>query len=176
MKIAFLGTHGTGKTTLAHDLVTRLKKRGIDAGILSEVARQCPFPINEDTTKKSQLWIILSQIIKELEAEEKYSVVICDRSVLDGYCYYVNKFGRAKFLEPLILKHLKTYSHLIRVPIRKGLLKKDKIRSTNDDFQKKVDIQFNNLLKKFRIKHSVFNELSEKKDNEIIESVLKNLE
>ncbi|MFW6282422.1 MAG: hypothetical protein ACOC1P_00005, partial [Minisyncoccales bacterium] len=70
MKIAFLGTHGTGKTTLAHDLVTKLKKQGIDAGFLSEIARKCPFPLNEERTKKSQIWIILNQIIAEIEAEE----------------------------------------------------------------------------------------------------------
>ena len=84
MKIAFLGTHGTGKTTLAHDLVTKLKKQGIDAGFLGEVARECPFSLNEDTTKKSQIWIILSQIIAEMESEERSETLICDRSVLMG--------------------------------------------------------------------------------------------
>ncbi len=175
MKIAFIGTHGTGKTTLAHELVSKLKKRGIDAGFLSEVARGCPFPLNENTTKKSQIWIILSQIIKEMELEEKCSCLVGDRSVLDGYCYYVNKFGEAKFLEPIIKKHLQTYTHLIRIPIRKGMLTKDKVRSTDEKFQKDIDKQFDRLLKKFKIKHLNLKDLKNKTDTEVINNLLNNL-
>lgn len=175
MKIAFIGTHGTGKTILAHELVARLKKKGVDAGILSEVVRNCPFPINEEATKKSQIWIILNQIIKELESEEKYSTIVCDRSVLDGYCYYVNKFGRASFLEDLIKKHLSTYTYLIRVPIRKGLLRKDKVRSTDEKFQKDVDEQFNRMLKLLNVKYKVFEEDVSKTNEEIVEEVLKEI-
>ncbi len=175
MKIAFIGTHGTGKTTLAYDLVSKLKKRGIDVGFLSEVARSCPFPINRETTKKSQIWIMLSQIIKELEAEEKTEVLVSDRSVLDGYCYYVNKFGRSEILEPLVREHLKTYSYLIRVPIREGFLRKDKVRSTESEFQKEIDMQFDRFLKEFKIKHIDLSKKENKKEDEIIEEVLANL-
>lgn len=173
MKIAFLGTHGTGKTTLAHDLVTKLKKQGIDAGFLGEVARKCPFSLNENTTKKSQIWIILNQIIQELEEEEKYEILVCDRSVLDGYCYYANKFKRSIVLENLVKEHLKTYSKLIRVPIRKGLLKKDKIRSTNKKFQQDIDKQFSKFIKLFRLENKIQQMKKEKFSNkEIIKRVL----
>jgi adenylate kinase family enzyme len=172
MKIAFIGTHGTGKTTLAHELVSKLKKRGIDAGFISEIARNCPFPLNENTTKKSQIWIILSQIIKELEKEEKYATVISDRSVLDGYCYYVNKFGRSRILEPIVKEHLKTYDYLIRIPIKKEFLKKDKLRSVNKEFQKKVDEKFDFLLKEFKIKHMDLSNKKQGTNEEIIEKIL----
>jgi adenylate kinase family enzyme len=174
MKIAFIGTHGTGKTTLAHSLVTNLKKSGIDTGFLSEIARSCPFPINQETTKKSQIWIILNQIIKEIEAEDAYKIIVSDRSVLDGYCYYVRKFGRSKIIEPLIIEHLKTYDKLIYVPIRKGLLKKDKIRSTDSKFQKEVKDVFENLIKEFNLKTTIFNE-NAKNEKDLIENAIKNL-
>ena len=173
MKIAFLGTHGTGKTTLAHELVAKFKKQGIDAGFLNEVARRCPFPLNEEATKKSQVWIILSQIIAEMEAEEGCEALVCDRSVLDGYCYYVNKFGRSPVLEALVREHLKTYSRLIRVPIREGLLQKDKVRSTNLKFQKDVDDQFNKFTKLFELEDKIQPIKKEKlSDEEIVERVL----
>jgi nicotinamide riboside kinase len=174
MKIAFIGTHGTGKTTLAHDLVSALKKKGIDADFLGEIARMCPFPINENTTKKSEIWIILMQIIKEMEYEEKCDVLVCDRSVIDGYVYYVKKFGRAPFLETLILKHLKTYDYIIKIPIREGMLKKDKIRSVNIQFQKEIEKEFEKVIKMFRIKHLKI-EKPLKEDNKIIEEVLKKI-
>lgn len=172
MKIAFVGTHGTGKTTLAHELVMKLKKKGVDAGFMSEVARNCPFPINEETTRKSQVWIILSQIIKELEAEKHNDTIVSDRSVLDGYCYYVRKFGRAQFLEELIKVHLKTYDYIIRVPIRKGFLIKDKVRSTDEEFQKDVDKVFDRMLKEFKVKHIVLKEMQTSSNKQIVESVL----
>lgn len=175
MKIAFIGTHGTGKTTLAHELVSKLKKQGIDAGFLSEVARSCPFPINEGRTKKAQIWIILNQIIKEMEVEEHCETLVSDRSVLDGYCYYVSKFKRSKLLEPLIKEHLKTYSYLIRVPIRKEFLKKDKIRSTDKKFQKEIDEQFDKLLKEFKIDYIDLTNNSQKTNKDLIEDVLKTL-
>jgi len=176
MKIAFFGTHGTGKTTLAHELIMGLKKKGADAGFLGEVARKCPFPINEDTTKKSQIWIILNQIIGELEAEGKYKFLICDRSVLDGYCYYIRKFGRKEAIEKLVKEHLKTYDSLIRVPIRKGFLKKDKIRSVNEKFQAEIDNQFDKMLKILKVDYINLNEKEENPCREIILKILGDLE
>ena len=50
VKIAFLGTHGVGKTTLCFDLASRLKRLDMSVDIVKEVARSCPLPINQDTT------------------------------------------------------------------------------------------------------------------------------
>ena len=155
MKIAFIGTHGTGKTTLAHELVAQLKKKGTDAGLNTGVARLCPFPIKEDTTKKAQIWIILNQIAREMEDEEKFDVVICDRSAFDGYCYYTSKFGRFDVIENLVREHLKTYDYLIRIPIREGYLKKDKIRSANTEFQNRIDKEFDIMLKEMNVDYIV---------------------
>jgi len=173
MKIALFGTHGTGKTTLGYDLVAKLKKQGADVNFLSEIARKCPFPLNENATKKSQIWIILSQIIAEFESEEGVNILICDRSVLDGYCYYVNKFGRFPALEALVREHLKTYSKLIRVPIREGFLKKDNVRSINVKFQKDVDEQFDKFIKLFGLDKRVQQiKKGKPSDEEIVDKIL----
>ena len=59
MKVAFIGTHGVGKTTLAYGLAMRLKQLGANVGFLEEVARRCPFPINEETSLQAQVLIPL---------------------------------------------------------------------------------------------------------------------
>ena len=50
MKLAFIGTHGVGKTTLCYDLAAALKKQGVNVDIVKEVARLSPLPINRQTS------------------------------------------------------------------------------------------------------------------------------
>ena len=171
MKIAFIGTHGIGKTTQAHELVSLLKKSGINAVFLGELARKCPFPINEDRTKKSQIWIMLNQIIKEMEDEDNSQVLVCDRSVLDSYCYYIEKFGRSEVFEPLVKTHLKTYGLIIKMSLNNSnekFLKDDKKRSVNKDFQIQIDKTINKMLKVLRV-----NYIEHKNNKETLEFIKK---
>ena len=46
IKIAFVGTHGVGKTTLCYELAAWMKKREARVDMVREVARRCPLPIN----------------------------------------------------------------------------------------------------------------------------------
>ena len=83
MKIAFIGTHGVGKTTLCFELAALLKKRDKTVEMVREVARFCPLPINRDTTVAAQSWILHTEIAEELVAEHKPELLFCDRSVPD---------------------------------------------------------------------------------------------
>jgi nicotinamide riboside kinase len=150
-KVAFIGTHGTGKTTLVYELASCLKKLDFNVDVLTEVSRENPFPINEQTTRESQKWILFTQYIKEIEKEGKCDYLICDRSLVDNYAYYVKKFGRDEKIEPFILDHMKTYFHLFKVPINKKYLTYDGKRSIDETFQKEIDGVVNDLLIKFEI-------------------------
>ena len=161
MKIALIGTHGTGKTTLAHELVAQLKKMGRNAEFLGEIARMCPLPINEELTKNSAEWIIYSQHIKEMELEPKCEMLVCDRSVFDGYVYYNHRFGDDKMLEDFVREKIKWYDLLFRIPMNNGYLKYDGKRSTNPQFQKEIDSKFDKLLGKFSIKHHIARNVNE---------------
>src|SRR5215213_4907834 len=101
LKIAFVGTHGVGKTTLCFDLASQLKRLDLGVELVKEVARRCPLPINEDTTVDAQGWILHTQIAEEMEAAATYEVVVCDRSVLDNYAYLVARAGRRPSLDPM---------------------------------------------------------------------------
>lgn len=152
-KIALIGTHGTGKTTLAHELVARLRKKDVNAEFLGEMARLCPLPINENTSKEAQEWIIYSQYAKELEHIPRCSVLICDRSVLDSYAYYMNKCGENKLLEDFVKEKVVDYNFLFRVPINPDYLKEDGIRSVDPKFQKAIDEKVKYILDKLSVKY-----------------------
>ena len=148
MKIAFIGTHGVGKTTLCFDLAARLKRLEYSVDLVKEVARDCPLPINRDTTLAAQAWILHTQIAREIVATERHEVVICDRSVLDNYAYLVHRMGSRPDLEPLITAWLKGYSALIKVPIwRRPSF--DGVRDMALDFQREIDNTIDNLLRRF---------------------------
>ncbi len=151
MKIALIGTHGTGKTTLAHELVAALKKQNINAEFLGEIVRDCPLPINGDQTLKASEWIIYNQYVKELESEERCDLLVCDRSVVDGYVYRLNKFDRNFLLEKFVKEKSGTYSRIIRVPINNNFLQEDGIRSTVPGFQKTIDEKFDYILEELNI-------------------------
>ena len=99
IKIALIGTHRTGKTTQAYDLIAQLRKNDLDAEILKEVARDCPYPVNEEATEEAQKWIIFTQMTREIELKRqieintknqgalKCNAIVGDRSALDSLIY-----------------------------------------------------------------------------------------
>ena len=146
MKLALIGTHGVGKTTLAFEVCALLKKAGRHVELVTEVARRSPFPVNAATTLEGQLWILHSQIAAELEAARHAGTVIADRSVLDNYCYLVNKFGRQPALEPWLASWMNTYTHLIGVPPSADGIQPDGFRSDDTAFQKRIHELLTELL------------------------------
>jgi hypothetical protein len=117
--------------------------------MVREVARFCPLPINRDTTISAQSWILHTEIAEELVADYKAEVVVCDRSVLDNYCYLLQT-GRAPMLEPLVRWWTGTYQLLIKVPIV-GALQFDGLRDVNDVFQRAIDDKIEELVAEWRV-------------------------
>jgi nicotinamide riboside kinase len=137
-KIAFIGTHGVGKTTLCYDLGADLKKKGLHVDLVKEVARLSPLPINRQTSLEAQLWILTTQIAEEIRSSAHHQVVVCDRSVLDNYAYLVFAAGRQRWLEPLVNRWMKSYDLLFKVPIS-GTASADGVRDTDEFFMRQID-------------------------------------
>lgn len=137
-KIAFIGSHGVGKTTLCYGLAARLKTLDISLDVVNEIARRCPLPINQDTTLAAQAWILHSQIAEEIVAAARYDLVICDRSVLDNYVYLLLAAQEHHDLEAMVHSWTTSYDLLIKVPILQQL-QADGLRSTDPVFQRAVE-------------------------------------
>ena len=168
VKIAIVGTHGTRKSTLVHLLVGKLKEEGLDAGYLSEVASSCPLPINQETTIKAQLWIMLTQIKREIELQSRpHEYLVLDRCVLDNYVYMKRAY---ELMEPsrrtpaddemmsmgerLMEGWLPTYTHVFKVDIPNAdSLSPDGVRDTSSDFQKDVECRMQALCEKLKSKN-----------------------
>lgn len=150
MKIAFIGSHGVGKTTLCYDLAARLKRQDRSVDLVKEVARRCPLPINRDTTLPAQAWILHTQIADEIAAAAQNEVVICDRSVLDNYAYLVNRAGRLPAYDALVRVWIATYDALFKVPIVDPPTF-DGQRDVSQTFQREIDGLIDRLARELEV-------------------------
>lgn len=149
MKIAIIGTHGIGKTTLAYMLAAKAQKKGYSVSVIQEVARMSPFPLNDDFTVDSAQWIITSQINRELNAKaSKVNCLICDRSAYDPICYLDAGSHQNDSYEKIRLyaeEWLKTYDKILFVIPDGVKLSDDGFRSLDAEFQNKVHEEFQKL-------------------------------
>src|SRR3990170_5976767 len=89
-KIAIMGVHSAGKTSLAYILSAHFKMKSVNVKLIHESVREnCPFPINADANQGTCLWNFHRQFLNELETEAQgYELAICDRSVMDTFVYF----------------------------------------------------------------------------------------
>jgi hypothetical protein len=152
VKVAFIGTHGVGKTTLCYDLGALLKRQGLHVDLVKEVARFSPLPVNRQTSIDAQMWILTTQIAEEIRSCAHHEVVVCDRSVLDNYAYLVFSSGRQKWVEPLVARWIKTYDLLFKVPIS-GDAPANGFRDTDLLFMREIDRRVDELLARGKVPH-----------------------
>jgi len=150
VKIALIGTHGVGKTTLCFDLAARLKRLDRGVHLVTEVARDCPLPINRDTTLDAQTWIRHTQCAREIAGSASGDVVVCDRSVLDNYAYLVHALGRRPELDPWITRWCGSYAGLFKVPLWQKP-RFDGTRDTDLAFQSEIDATIDRLVADFGV-------------------------
>ncbi|HZM84997.1 MAG TPA: AAA family ATPase [Blastocatellia bacterium] len=143
LKVALVGTHGVNKTTIAYELAGVLKRQGRTVELLTEIARECPFPLNEHATREAYQWIIARQVQLEIEKSPRADVLVCDRSVLDNFAYYVRRYGsqgeEAEALGLYSRGWMRTYDLLVRLPVVEALAP-DGFRSTDAMFQREIDL------------------------------------
>jgi len=165
-KIAFVGTHGVGKTTLINELAESRTARGGEAlSIVRETAARVfemgktnpALVINQGATLEAQLHIIGLQIQDELEQErnivkspEPRKLILCDRTLLDAVIYTHHRIFRDRDSYPwakMLPWHLyewvcsaisEPYDIVFYLPIAFPLKATD-IRPGDIEFQEKID-------------------------------------
>jgi len=155
MKVGIMGTHGVGKTGFALRMAADMKRGhpGEQVGLVTETARKCPFPVNQDTSVEAQLWIYHTQFAAEIEATALNEILICDRTVLDAVVYTeVAGFRglRAEML-PGAISWMGTYDELYWIRPGMDPIGADRFRDTDPEYQKKVDAVFSRWIKQHKI-------------------------
>jgi GTPase SAR1 family protein len=87
LKIAIIGTHNSGKTTLCHKLVAELKEANYKVELVREAARYSYYLASGIRSYEMQLDILTRHVTEELDSFRTGEITICDRTVLDVLAY-----------------------------------------------------------------------------------------
>jgi nicotinamide riboside kinase len=146
MKIAIIGTHSTGKTTLIKKFFASLSECGYNPILIEEMSRLCPFPINEHTTAEAQIWIQENQILRE-NINHHDRIMVCDRGTIDNYAYFERAHPEiASAWRERAISHMRTYDIIFKTFKLNIVAKEDGTRSTNEQFRTDIDSRVVNLL------------------------------
>lgn len=167
LKVAVVGTHGTGKTTLCTELGQRLRSQGLSVTELEEVPRRiCLQQHDSNFFKRSnnnvlrQLTLLVAQLIEEEFAMQKPTrVVICDRSLLDHWAYSLQLFrsdlvaaGVDEVVQSKVAKHCLTYNLVLYLPPEIDF-NGDDVRENDTEFRSHVDDRLKSLLESLSINY-----------------------
>lgn len=152
IKIAFTGSHGLGKSTAAFHLANLVKTSnpGLSVKVLEENVREISRMFdNKLNHTQFQKYCIVDQIHREMEAENLYDVIICDRTAFDPliYAQYFDVEVPTEYTY-LAEEHLKSYSHVFQV-VSDGssTLYSDGFRMTNLADRDNISLYFERMLK-----------------------------
>ncbi|MEL6557036.1 MAG: AAA family ATPase [Bacteroidota bacterium] len=185
-RVAFMGAHGSGKTTLILEIASRLKKRGINCSIAYEVARKSPYVIRGLNTIEAQLQLLGARLNEEMSACINSQVVLCDRSMLDIQVYTdvfcpkpdngesANHGNYRNLIRDFSVAYTQTYSKVFFTStLYSQMITKDDLRPEGEDFQRKVQNLMEEELNKSKVRfeHIPDNEPVDYLVNEIVKLI-----
>lgn len=145
--VTFIGAPSSGKSTLATDVHTELKKLGENSIFIAEVATDYIAEYGVPNTPVDQLVIFYKQLNKERMYLSSKEFIICDSSGLLNYFYFRNLFPHKltqkdiaviNHLQKEILKSLSQWTHIFYLPPILDNID-DGIRYQNAEEIKKLD-------------------------------------
>ena len=152
MKIAVLGSHCTGKSTICKQLSKRFGFKYIPD--VTTEAHHLKFILNENTPPETQFWILSKQLELERNTPTPW---IMEKSLWDNIIYgnFAIKDKTITRVIKEIVKRNAAYDLVFYCPIEFAIVG-DGIRSLNENFRKTIDKDFRKFLK---LKDIAFHEL-----------------
>lgn len=146
-KFGLIGTSCAGKTTLAHQLVGRLKSYGVLADGLFSQDRKFSFPLSKIETEEAQNWMVTNLIAKETDLilHPDVDIYITDRTPIDLFAYYAYQFDTQ--LSRALWGYVKEWAKTYEVLYYMGPLPyQDDNKRPSDEFRNNVDRKLQQLI------------------------------
>lgn len=148
MKYAFIGSHGTGKSSAAHFLAAKLKKEDPTKSIkvIEESVRITSklVSINNANFQKAS---ILGNLYDQVIYKSVYDIVICDRIAFD-YLVYGKHFNieLSDAYRDMCIENAKKFDKIYFVRPDNAPIADDGFRFTDIEERNKIDLLFQDML------------------------------
>lgn len=179
--ITFLGAPASGKSTLASDVHTELKKLGKNSIYITEAATDYIAEYGIPNTPVDQLVIFYKQVNRERMYIDSKEYIVCDSSGILNYFYFRGLFDNKlsnkdiatiNHLQKEILKTINQWDHIFYVPpILENTV--DGIRYHNGEEIKKIDRWIKSYLELENINHFDLSEIELKKRLDYVLKIIK---
>jgi nicotinamide riboside kinase len=178
--IMVMGPPASGKSTLAAEVHTELKKRGINSAFVTEAATDYIAEYGVPNSPSDQMVIFYKQLNREKMFLESKDYIICDSSSILNYFYFRSLFGTElsnkdiasiNHIQKEILKHINTIDMVFFVPPI-DTNTNDGIRFHQGDEIKKLGRWIKSYLEMENIKHE---DISDIKMKDRVDYVIKSI-
>jgi thymidylate kinase len=180
--IMVMGPPASGKSTLAAEVHTELKKKGINSAFVSEAATDYIAEYGVPNSPSDQMVIFYKQLNREKMFLESKDYIICDSSSILNYFYFRSLFSTEltnkdiasiNHIQKEILKHINTIDMVFYVPPI-DTDTNDGIRFHQGDEIKKLGVLIKSYLEMENITHQDLTNVNmEYRVDHIIKSILK---
>jgi nicotinamide riboside kinase len=155
MKIGFVGSHGTGKSSAAHFMAAKLKKKDPTKSVklLEESVREITKLVGINNPEFQKL-AILDSIYNQVLYSSMYDIVICDRVAYD-YVVYADYY-KVDLDNPyrlLALKNLREFDQVYFVRPDSTPIADDGFRFTDTTQRDEIDKLFLGMLEQSNISY-----------------------
>lgn len=170
--IQIFGSPASGKSTLAAEVHTELKKLSINSMLVSEVSTDYIAEYGVPNSPIDQVVIFYKQLNKETMFLGSKDFIICDSSSILNYFYFRQLFpekltnkdiASINHLQKEILKHINTIDHVFYVPPMRDIDTNDGIRYHNSDDITRLDRWIKSYLELENINHTDLSSIDMKK-------------
>jgi nicotinamide riboside kinase len=160
--IQILGAPASGKSTLASEVHTELKKVGKNSIFIGEVCTDFIAEYGIPNSPIDQMVVFYKQLNKEKMFLESKEFIVCDSSSILNYFYFRKLFpsklsnkdiATINHLQKEILKQINTIDKIFYVPPIKQAVTNDGIRYHNSDDINELDRWIKSYLELENIEH-----------------------
>jgi nicotinamide riboside kinase len=163
MKIAIVGAHGSGKSTIISSVYSRLKKNNSRVFVAPEVARSSLFLAAGEKTPKMQMDLFGRQISSEMSNSRNCDILLCDRSLFDILMYTRLFFksdeeaiSYSKSMSLFCENYSSSYDHVfLTSKLYSPSAVKDDIRPEDENLQREASKELKNILNEFSVNYTV---------------------
>lgn len=146
IKVIVTGAYSTGKSGMVGALASTLRKDGLSVIQVQDVARSCPLPLNEAQVEATTLWLLTTQVSREIEASSQVAqIMLCDRGVPDILAHDRERdqsvnMPLADEIRPFAEKWIDTYDVVLLSRVDQSIpIEPDGLRSCDDAYRTRLD-------------------------------------